>query len=99
MANGSTGSIMIADTLLTVDDGNEDKHTSLIVDNDLVSIVWAAGGAATTAEEIYLMRLDPSLDDQNGDAADPAVIKTVPETLLSADDDTMSWYVTGYPGG
>lgn len=99
MVNGSTGSIMIADTLLTVDDGNEDKHTSLIVDNDLVTIVWAAGGAATTAEEIYLMRLDPSLDDQNGDAADPAVIKIVPETLLSADDGVMSWYVTATQAG
>lgn len=93
MVNGSTGSIMIAETLLTADDGSRDKHTSLIVDNDLVTIVWAAAGAATTAEEIYLMRLDPSLDDQNGDAADPAVIKTVPETLLSADDGVMSWYV------
>ena len=97
MLNGSDGGVMIGLTMLTPDDMYRGKHTNLIVDNDLVRIIWGdarmTGGGATGNEEVFLTRLDPSLDDQNGDAADPAVIKTVPDTRISADDNVQSWYI------
>ena len=98
MLNGGDGSTMIAATLVTADDFDWEKHTSLIVDNDLVTIVWAALSASTSAEEIYLMQLNPGLDDQDGSAADPMVIKTVAETRLTADNGATNWYVTATQG-
>ena len=98
MLDGTDGSDLIAATLVTADDGEWEKHTSLIVDNDQVTIVWAATSASTAAEEIYLMQLNPALDDQNGDAADPLVIKTVAETRLTPNDGASNWYVTATQG-
>jgi MYXO-CTERM domain-containing protein len=98
MLDGSDGSELIAATLVTADDGDWEKHTSLIVDNDLVTIVWASASSSTSAEEIYLMRLNPALDDQDGDAADPLVIKTVAETRLTPDNGATNWYVTATQG-
>ena len=48
---------------------------------------WATGGVA----EIYFMQINPSLDDQNGDAADPLVIKTVDDRALTPDDGVKSF--------
>ncbi len=102
MLNGSDGGTMIGLTMLTPDDMYRAKHTNLIVDNDLVTIIWGdarmTGGVGITAEEVFLMRLDPGLDDQNGNAADPAVIKTVPDTRISADDSVQSWYISALLG-
>ena len=99
MLNGADGSELIAATLLTADDGDWEKHISLIVDNDLVTIVWApASTNGPLAADIYLMQLDPALDDQNGDAAEPLVIKTVAETPLTTDNGATNWYVTATQG-
>jgi hypothetical protein len=94
MLNGSDGSVLIDATLLSPDDGDADKHTSLIVDNDLVTIVWGGCCTGSVAQEIYLTRLDPSLDDQSGDAADPMAITTVAQTRLTSDDGENNWYIT-----
>ena len=102
MADGSNGDVLIAPTLLTADDDNRAKHSSILVnDSDQVSIVFAEqnGGADFYADvDIYLIGLDPSADDQNGDDADTgdANFLTTPQTRISADDGKMSYYVRAY---
>ena len=94
MLNGLDGSVLIDATLLTPDDDSQDKHTNLIVVDDLVTIIWGGCCTDSIGKEIYLIRLDPSLDDQSTDAADPAAITIVDQTLLTADNGNINWYIT-----
>lgn len=98
MVHGGTGVVMIAPTLLTADDGEREKHSTLQIDSsNMLHLVWGSGRLNTGQEfglggEIFYAKLDPSLDDQNGDAANPAVIKVVADTAITADDGIHSWY-------
>ena len=51
----------------------------------LVHLVWAAD------RDINYARLDPSLDDRDGSAADPATVIVVTPRLISVDDGNRSW--------
>lgn len=91
LLDGSDGSVLIAPTLMTDDDGNSSMRTSLSLDSSgRAYIVWHDKRGITN--ETYFMQIDPSLDDQDGSAADPAVIKTVDDTALTADDGTKSYH-------
>ncbi len=104
MLDGVTGADIIAETLVTDDDGYRGKHTGMAVVDNMVTIIWGdnrlrspadSQSGTTDDEEIYLMRLDPSLDDQNGDAADVNVIKVVDDVQITTTDDTVPrWYIT-----
>jgi len=95
----NAGNTLIATTQLTVDNNERAKHATISIDGqDMAHIVWGDGRLHANMDEgvggeIFYMKLDPSLDDQSGDAADPAVIKVIDDTLISADDSVHSWYV------
>ena len=56
------------------------------------------GGADLITRTLRKKSRNPVLDDQNGDAADPMVIKTVAETPLTTDGGATNWYVTAIQG-
>ncbi len=99
MLNGSNGGIMIDATLITTDDGYSSKWTSLVVDfEDKVHIVFHDQRGSDpeiyytsgSEPEIYYTKLDPNLDDQNGNAADGASITLIDDMPLTPDDDVKS---------
>ncbi len=79
------GNILIDSTRLTPDDDYRDRHPAVVVDGDDEVLVIYPDRAT---EEVHLTKLDPSLDDQDGDAADPAAIMVVDNAELTADVDT-----------
>ncbi len=94
MLDGSDGSIMIDATLITTDDGYMSKWASIVVDNeDKVHIVFQDAGDYPD-KEISYTKLDPSLDDQSGDAADDGTITLIPEKRLTLDDGDKSRHPT-----
>ncbi len=89
MINGSDGSTMIDATMLTDDDGEYSKWTRIAVDSeDNVHIVFQDQRGAH--HEIYYTKLDPALDDQNGDVAACGNITVIDDTALTADDGNKS---------
>jgi hypothetical protein len=85
----NNGGTLIDATLLTSDDDNYSKWTGITVDyQDMVHIVFQDYRGST--HEIYYTKLDPSLDDQDGDDADPATITAVGITALTPDDGNKS---------
>jgi len=77
--------ILIDDTMITADDSEDSVRPVLAIDSlDRIFVVWhdmrVLGGPA----QVFLARLEPGLDDQNGDAADPAVIKTLSDLQVSS---------------
>jgi hypothetical protein len=90
MIDGSTGDVLIDSTLLTPADGMRATHATLGVDpsDNKVYVVFSqvtAGG-----EEISMMALDPSLDNRDGSAADPAVIR-LSEVPVSSGAPQVAW--------
>ena len=93
MLDGSDGSIMIDATLITADDDYYSKWASIVVDDeDKVHIVFQDD--RDSAKEIWYTKLDPSLDDQSGDAADDGFITLIPEKRLTPDDGDKSRHPT-----
>jgi hypothetical protein len=85
--DGSDGSTLIDETLITPDDGRGSRRQTIVIDSDnKVHIIWHNGGGS--AAVIYYTKLDPSLDDQNGDAANEGVITLINDTPLTTDDET-----------
>ncbi len=90
----SNKNILIDDTRLTDDDGYDSKRPAIVVDSkNKVHLIfrdqrWDAG----SSQEITYIKLDPSLDDRNGDAADPAVITLIEAGRLTANKD---WFIHG----
>jgi hypothetical protein len=88
----STGSTLIDDTRLTDDDGYDSTRPGIIIDSsNKVHITfrdwqWDLG----SSHEVTYTKLDPSLDDRNGDAADAATITAVGITALTPDDGYKS---------
>lgn len=91
MIDGASGDVLIDSTLLTVDDDLFATHATLGVDPDdnKVYVVFTAG-TATGGEEVLMVALDPSLDDQDGTAADPAIIG-LSESLVSTGSPQFTW--------
>ena len=89
MLDGATGATLIDATLITVDDGDRSVRQTIQVDDaDKVHIVWHDKG--TQEAEIFYTKLDPSLDDRDGSAADPAAITLIDDIVLTPDDNVTS---------
>lgn len=90
----SNKNILIDDTRLTEDDGYDSTRPAIVIDsNNEVHLIfrdqrWDAG----SSQEITYIKLDPSLDDRNGDAADPAAITLIDDRRLTENKD---WYIHG----
>lgn len=94
LLDGATGAPLIAPTQVTDDDGHYSMRQSIDAGSDgRAYIVWQDWRAEATdgMAKIYFMKIDPSPDDKDGSPADPAVIKTVDDTALTADDGVKSF--------
>ncbi|MBI4639277.1 MAG: Ig-like domain-containing protein, partial [Candidatus Tectomicrobia bacterium] len=93
----NTGTTLIGITQLTPSDNLDSEFPSIVIDmfgsspSNLVSIVWE-DLRNNDVPEIYLMQLNPLSNtiSKDGNAADPAVLKTLPETALTAIDSRSS---------
>ena len=97
MLDGSDGSTLIDATLITPDDGERSKRQSIVVDfEDKVHIIWQDKRDLTEwwQNEIYYTKLDPSLDDQDGDDASEPAITVIDDTALTPDDGDKSYHPT-----
>ena len=56
----------------------------------MVHIVWH-DYRAVDYNEIYYSKLDPSLDDQDGDSADESIISVINDTQITVYDEDYSW--------
>ena len=90
MLDGSDGSTLINATLITPDDNESSRRQSIVVDfEDKVHVIWQ--DKRGTQAEIYYTKLDPSLDDQDGSAANEAAITVIDDTVLTPDDGNKSY--------
>jgi len=93
---GTAGTVLIAPTLLTVDDGLLAGNATVSVDtvDNLVYVVYkqATAAAGNGSEQVYLAALNPALDGQSGIPADPAVIR-LHETPITGTPAQFSWQV------
>jgi len=93
MLDGSDGSTLIDGTQITPDDGKKSKRPSILTDlQDKVHIIWQDKRGLET--EIYHTKLNPSLDDQDGDSADESAITLIDDTSLTPDDGDKSNHPT-----
>lgn len=82
------GNIRIAPTRITDDDDQYSVRPFIAVDsNDCVHVVWHdwRDDDVNTENLVYYQKLDPSLDDQSGDAANPATITVEDDKAVSQD--------------
>jgi len=92
MLNGATGGTLIDTSRLTLDDGFDSGMPEVAVNtNDDVTVVFQderlmAGGGT----EIFMLRLTPSLDDQNGNSANVGTITSLANTLISPNEGISS---------
>jgi len=89
MLAGGSGAVLIDATVVTPDDGQRARFPSIGVGpGSEVTVVFQDQRLQEEDREIeiFQLRLDPALDDRDGDAADPAAITVVPDRLLTADD-------------
>ncbi len=102
----SGGNILIAPTLLTPDDGQRVKHTTISVDDsDMAHVIFGMGveppvrGGGNEPAEVFYTKLDPVQDDLDGDEADPVTITATPITMLTENDGQQSWYMESSMSG
>ena len=101
MIDGSTGNVLINNTQLT-NSSQTWKHSRPFVDidsEDKIHVAWHDSrfdDAGTGEHEIFYMKIDPYLDDRNGDTADPETITIVDEMLVSENDDVRSFLANIY---
>ena len=90
MLNGSNGNHLIDATLITDDDDVTSSRADIVVDDeDKVHVFWSERVDAQW-REIYYKKLDPSLDDKDGDSADESAITVINDRMVSSDDDWRS---------
>ena len=96
MIDGSTGNTLINTTQLT-DSNKTWRHSRPFVDidsEDKIHIAWHDSrfySNATGEHEIFYMKIDPYLDDRDGNSADPEAIKVIKEKLISENDNVRSF--------
>ncbi len=92
MANGTDGSLLIAPTQLTK--SNETYRLTrpavAIGDDNLIHVVYH-NSSSTVAAELFLLRINPYLDDLDGDQADPSVIVVSGPIQLTETDGYRSY--------
>jgi len=96
MIDGAAGTFLIAPTLLSVDDGLRAGNVTVNVDrfDDTLYLVFkqALAAGVNGVEEVFLARLNPALDDQDGSAGDPAVLKLF-EKKITTGPGVFQWSV------
>lgn len=80
-AFNSAGTVIIDDTQVNAG-GTGSASTRPVVSID-ASLRLFVAWENRADNEVYLLRLEPLLDDRDGSAADPAVIKTLADTRIS----------------
>ena len=86
MLNGNTGATFIDATVVSPADRFRAAVPAIMVGpRDEIAIVFQDRNVITRSE-VYMTRLDPARDDQDGDAADVSQIVVLTETLLTPDD-------------
>jgi len=94
MLDRATGATLIDETVLTADDGYDAQYPSIGVGpDDAITVVFSDYRVGTN--EGYMMRIDPSLDDQDGSAAQLSDVLILPETRITPDDGVDSGIPTG----
>jgi len=88
MLDGSDGSTLIDAARLTPDDEKSKRPRIAVDSEDKVHITFHDWRGSE--HEIYYTKLDPSLDDQDGDAADEPTITVVDDKALTPDDGNDS---------
>jgi len=87
---GRAAATLIDDTMITAADGSNSTRAFVAVDSlNKVHVVWH-DMRLVEAAELYYSHLDPSLDDQDGSPADPAVISVITEQLITINDSSKS---------
>lgn len=90
MINTNDGSPIIDDTLITSDDDYRSTRPMIGVDYlDKVHVIWHDKRLSSEAE-IFYKKIDPGLDDQDGDAASLPGITLIDDTPLTSDDGIKS---------
>jgi len=90
MLSGVDGSHLIDATLITPDDDEYSHRSDIVVDDeDMVHLFWTDERGAND-QELFYTKLDPSLDDQDGDPADEPTITVIDDSMLTTDDDEPS---------
>lgn len=92
MIDGNTGSVLINNTQLT-NSSETWKHSRPFVDIDSEDMIHVAWHNSTTRPEtdIFYMKINPYLDDMDGDSAHPETIKVVDDLLISETDGIQSF--------
>jgi len=92
MIDGETGEVLINNTQLT-NSNNTWKHSRPFIDIDSDNMIHIAWHNSSTRPEtdIYYMKINPYLDDLNGNSADPDVIKVIDDMLISERDSVQSF--------
>jgi len=91
MLDGATGSPRIAPTLITPDDGFNGRFPDIKVrGDDQVVITWQDQRQISNGTETTMLRLDPSLDDQDGSPGSIAAMRLLPDTALADLDGRKS---------
>ncbi len=93
MLSNVDGSHLISATLISDDDDHSSIRSDIVVDEqNMVYVFWADKRGSTTVkdQEIYYTKLDPSLDDQDGDSADEPTITVITDSQLTAADGWAS---------
>lgn len=96
MLEGSTGNVLINNTQLT-NSSETWRHSRPFVDidfKDKIHIAWHDSRFdenATGEHEIFYVKIEPYLDDRDGDSADPDELKVIKETLISDNDFVKSF--------
>jgi len=89
MLDGSTGDTLINETVLTADDGYDAKYPSISAGpGDEITVIF--GDSHLGEDEVFMLRLDPALDDRDGSAAEASEIIVLQTTIITPDDDVDS---------
>jgi hypothetical protein len=101
MLDGATGATLIEGTPLTPNDGYQGRFPTVAAGpGDVLAVVFqdlrfqGLGGDT----EVFFKRIDPYLDDRDGDAADPGAITVLGDTPLSPVDGLRSNHPTAALG-
>ena len=90
--------VRISPTVISEDDGMRAGSATVNVDflDNTLYIVYAQ--ALAGGEEVFMARIDPSRDAQDGGSADPAVIK-LSEQQITDGEGVFQWFITSRIGG
>ncbi len=94
VAENGAVTTLIDETIITTPDDHASVRAQLAIDSqNMVHVIWhdkRLEDADTGSTEIFYSKLNPSLDDQDGDAADRTIISVISEARVSSNNDLGS---------